>query len=334
MGRSTDVMGGDVHVGEARDEHSAPPPRGASELHETRGPQGAGSPSDPSGASLVYDIDEAVQFGSEATGQDPEVVFAILCARDRYLLGVGIVPEDENVGPKAAEIRRMHPDLFPVVHMDNRRVVPRLEEEFILRDSGVGADVVRRVMGADYQLMFRLGILVGVTGAKAPLVGGAVGQLATTGAGKTADARPVAAQGAAVSHGASEPHGIRARQEPTDVLQRTRAVRTDEGLPDLRLLLRQRHPHVQGKPSQMTLTSTATTARVEEADAGVDAEHTPSVPLVSLQTRVASPNGAWAWSGGGKAPGAGGNRLEKPREGVPCAGLSRRNVKTLGRRFP
>ena len=151
-------------------------------ISETRGPLRAGSPSDPSGASLVYDIDKAVQFGSEATGQDPEVVFAILCARDRYLLGMGIVPEDENVGPKAAEIRRMHPDLFPVVHMDNRRVVPRLEEEFILRDSGVGADVVRRVMGADYQLMFRLGILVGVSKAEAPLVGEAVGVLATSGA--------------------------------------------------------------------------------------------------------------------------------------------------------
>jgi len=122
-------------------------------------PEGPGDAEGGAGA-LIYDADDAVQFAQTETGIDPEVILDILSSRDRYHIGMGLLPDDEEMGPKGVELRRRHPDLFPPENIDVRYVGVELEREFIVRDTGVNSEVVRAVMEADDEFMRLLGIAV------------------------------------------------------------------------------------------------------------------------------------------------------------------------------
>ena len=97
----------------------------------------------------LYDTDHAVRFAHDETNVDPEVILTVLCSRDHYLLRLGSIPDDPDMGTTAAELRAAHPDLFPVSNIAECYIAIPLERTFIERDTGVGAGIVNAVMDAD-----------------------------------------------------------------------------------------------------------------------------------------------------------------------------------------
>jgi hypothetical protein len=116
---------------------------------------------------LTYDDDAAAYFAHVRTGLGQGTVRCVLRSRDRYLLGLGILPRDAAEGTAdrgghfdvPEPIRAAHPDLFPVLNMRRRYVDTRLEREYVMRDTGLDADTVCRVIGADIEYMRRHGIV-------------------------------------------------------------------------------------------------------------------------------------------------------------------------------
>jgi len=109
---------------------------------------------------LTYDDDAAVHFGHQTTGLDATIVAAVLRSRDRYELGLGILPEEcgEALATTPAAARAKAPELFPAEHQRKRYVSPPLERAFIVRDTGINEHAVRVVLDADLEYMRRRGI--------------------------------------------------------------------------------------------------------------------------------------------------------------------------------
>ena len=109
---------------------------------------------------LIYDDEAAVHFAHKATGLDEATVAAILKARDRYQVGLGVYAAEVLEGVESPEqIRAAHPDLFFPLYMKRRYVDPVLEREYIVRELGIDEPSVRAVISADVEYMRKRGII-------------------------------------------------------------------------------------------------------------------------------------------------------------------------------
>lgn len=111
---------------------------------------------------FTYDDETAVRFAAHATGLSEPTCAAVLRSRDRYQLGLGILPDDfaEGLGASAGSIREMLPALFPPEHMAARYVLPANERVFVIHETKLDEQIVRAVLDADLMYMRRLGIAV------------------------------------------------------------------------------------------------------------------------------------------------------------------------------
>ncbi len=112
-------------------------------------------------AGLVYDDDAAVLFAMKLTGLDERLVRRVLRSKDRYLLGMGIMPSDgaDALGATPEELREGNPSLFPQGNVDQRYVSEPLQHAFIVRDSSVNEQTVAAILQADDEYMRRRGII-------------------------------------------------------------------------------------------------------------------------------------------------------------------------------
>ncbi len=111
---------------------------------------------------FMYDDETAVRFAAHTTGLDEPTCAAVLHSRDRYQLGLGMLPPDlaEGLGASAESIREILPALFPPEHMASRYVLPAYERAFVVQDAKLDERIVRAVLDADLMYMRRLGIAV------------------------------------------------------------------------------------------------------------------------------------------------------------------------------
>lgn len=109
---------------------------------------------------LIYDDDAAVHFGHAHTGLSETVVRTVLQAKDRYHLGLGILPAEAAEGDETPEaIRARHPDLFPARNIEARYLAIPLERTFVTRETSLSEDVVNAVLEADDAYMRKVGII-------------------------------------------------------------------------------------------------------------------------------------------------------------------------------
>jgi hypothetical protein len=115
---------------------------------------------------VIWDWDEAVQFVHEMTGISVDIVSEILRSKDRYELGLGIVPASDDdleiYGVTQTELRESHPQLFPREDIEERYVDPGLELEFIAEDTEVGTNIIARVQDAEFEYRRKLGLIYAV----------------------------------------------------------------------------------------------------------------------------------------------------------------------------
>jgi hypothetical protein len=130
---------------------------------------------------LVYTDDAAVQFAARATGLPETTCAAVLRARDRYHLALGIFSADAENGESAESIRDRYPALFPsattapaggeersplragrwftLANMERRYVATALVTTFIMADARLDEETVIAVQDADREYMRRCGIV-------------------------------------------------------------------------------------------------------------------------------------------------------------------------------
>jgi hypothetical protein len=109
---------------------------------------------------LIYDDDAAIHFAHKATGLPEEIVRRALRSKDRYLLGLGILPAEAALdGETPQAIRAAHPDLFRAENIRRRFIAIESEREYIRRDSGLDAASVEAIISADDEYMRRRGII-------------------------------------------------------------------------------------------------------------------------------------------------------------------------------
>ncbi|HEV3192145.1 MAG TPA: hypothetical protein VGY54_16650 [Polyangiaceae bacterium] len=109
---------------------------------------------------LTYDSDAAANFAHVTTGIDVASVAKFMLAKDRYELGLGILPDDIDLdGATATTIRAMHPDLFPADYVKRRYLSFPLQRAFIERDSGLNGEIIARLLDADDAYMRKQGII-------------------------------------------------------------------------------------------------------------------------------------------------------------------------------
>lgn len=109
---------------------------------------------------LFYDCDHAVAFICAETGLPESTVWTVLNSRDRYHLGMEILPAGglEEMGSPAV-IRAADPDLFPKSAMAQHLLDPALELEFVDRHCGEDRTRIESVLLADVEYMRKVGII-------------------------------------------------------------------------------------------------------------------------------------------------------------------------------
>jgi hypothetical protein len=108
---------------------------------------------------LVYDCDAAAHFVQTTTGIAEDTVRRVMAARDRYHLGLSILPAEAVEDETPDEIRASQSDLFPADHIARRFLSPPLEREFIVRTTDIGPLDVLAIQVADEEYMRRQGIV-------------------------------------------------------------------------------------------------------------------------------------------------------------------------------
>jgi hypothetical protein len=108
---------------------------------------------------LTYDDDAAAHFVSTTTGLDAATVERALRPRDRYHLGLGLLPHDAFDDVTPAQVRASAPRLFPPEYIARRYVAVPLERKFIMHETGLDEETVCRIQDADESYMRKRGIL-------------------------------------------------------------------------------------------------------------------------------------------------------------------------------
>ncbi len=109
--------------------------------------------------ALTYDFREANRFARKATGIDEATCVKVLESRDRFYLGLEILPKDDLHGLTAADLRVAHPAFFDPKHILQRLVDPRIECAFIMMDTGLSGSLVSAIIDADLEYMRKQGII-------------------------------------------------------------------------------------------------------------------------------------------------------------------------------
>ncbi len=118
---------------------------------------------EPGPGALIFDDEAATQFAITQTGLDPTTIAAVFAARDRYGVGMGVLPDDWLEGVTPAAIRAEAPELFPAAHMAERYVSTERELAYVARTTGFVSATVEAVLQADFDYQVKVGIMLPVS---------------------------------------------------------------------------------------------------------------------------------------------------------------------------